>query len=783
MRIFYRFFIVLFLFTTGAHAQGFTKLQDKFGTPSTQPLQVKTPTSPAAPTPATASAQTGGAEVPDGMLMLNGVDVDIKDMIKLIANTTGRNFIINDKVRGKITIISEKPMTPEMAYQAFLSALEVNGFTVVETPAGLLNIVPQKDSIQKPTDLYKEDSPITDKYITRIIQLSNISANDLSNVIKPLVSKNGNMFAYPTTNSIVITDAGSNIDHILKLVRELDQEGPQEVLEIIPIVNADAKDIATKITTIFEDEKDAGASSGRTRQVFKRGSGTAGQEADDVQAISKVIADDRTNSIIIMGTKRSIVKVKALIERLDRTIEGIEGTIHVYYLKHANAKEMAEVLNNLVQASSQKATSKGSAGNSTSANKSDAATSVELEGGAKITADEGTNSLIITASPKDFTTLVDKVIMKLDIVRPQVYLEAVVMALDVNKSMSVGLSGNGALSNVLSGGSQMNFLGGLLPLTSGTLSSIATGSAGAGTGILGAVSSTTIDVPLGDGTTASIPAVGAILQALQTDSDANVLSTPSIMTLDNEEAEINVGQNVPVLSGTTVATGGASTTSNVTREDVGIKLKITPQISESDTVRLNLEQEISSVVSVDPTFGPTLDSKTVKTVVVANNKQTIVIGGLIDDQATVSTQKVPFLGDIPVVGNLFRSRQSLKKKTNLLVFITPYIIKERADFLAILKKKIEERNAFVDMNYGTGQRKQIRQAIKNHAQDLLEFKCVPSDLGSPCASVAAVEEGTTDSDGASSVTLPPATTVTAPEPATTNDDELDPRKRLKSKKK
>jgi general secretion pathway protein D len=246
------------------------------------------------------------------------------------------------------------------------------------------------------------------------------------------------------------------------------------------------------------------------------------------------------------------------------------------------------------------------------------------------------------------------------------------------------------------------------------------------------VSTQTSDFTLSDGSTVTIPSVSGIIQALASDTDANVLSTPSILTLDNEKATIQVGQEVPVPSGTTVSSG--VTTFNVTREDVGIILEITPQISENDSVRLQLKQEITGVFTSDPNLGPTLDKKEVETVVLAKNKQTIVIGGLIDDTATVSTQKIPFLGDVPILGTLFRTRTVEKSKTNLIVFITPYIVRERKDFLAILKKKIEERNNYIDMNYGKSQQKFIRKSIENHASDLLEFKCNANPDADPCVS-------------------------------------------------
>ncbi len=693
-------------------AQGFKKLDvsDKYGTEGSTPIKTDT----------TEGSSILSQEEDPNSVYFNGTDVEIKDMIRQISALSGKNFIINDKVRGKITIVSDKKMTKEEAYQAFLSALEINGFTTVMTPSGLISIVPQKESWSKPIDVYKKENPTTDKYITRIIQLQNISANEVSSLIKGMVSKSGNMFAYPTTNSIIITDTGSNINHLLQLINELDKEGPQETMEMIPIIHADAKDIADKITQIF----DKSASKSKT-SVRSRRSRSKTTQLEDVQSISKVLADERTNSVLIMGTKRAIIKVRAFIAKLDRPLAGAEGKIHVYYLKYAKSEDVATVLSNLVSSSK----SKSSKTSKKSTSKKSTAGAVTLQGGVQVTADADTNSLIVVASAKDYQILVDQVIKKLDILRPQVYLESVIMSLDVQKSSTVGLSGLGGLLSSIAG-SQINFFGSIMPSTPNAITTLAGASGGFGGG---AFSTDTIDFTLSDGSTASVPSVSGIIMALASDTDANVLSTPSILTLDNEEAKIQVGKEVPVPSGTTVSSG--VTTFDVTREDTGIILTITPQISENDTVRLQISQEISSVFTSDANLGPTLDKKSVETVVVAKNRQTIVIGGLIDDKQTVTTHKVPLLGDIPVLGGLFRTRINSKEKTNLLVFITPYIIRERRDYLAILKKKIEERNKFIDTNYGKSQRKHIRKAIVDHAEELLEFKCQDYTDTDPCYSV------------------------------------------------
>lgn len=641
------------------------------------------------------------------LVYLNATDVEIQDMIKQISKSTGLNFILDSKVRGKVTIISEKPMTKDMAYQAFLSALNVMGYTTVNTPGGLLKIVPTKGAVQEPIDLYKDQLPYTDRFITRIIQVQNISANDLASVVKSLVSKEGNLFAYPQTNSLILTDSGTNIDRILRIVKELDQEGPQEVIEIININYADASDITEKVLQLYESELAKGAGKGAARS--RRGS----PELEEGPSISKIISDERTNSVIVLGSKRAIGHLRGLIARLDTPKEGVEGSIHVYYLKHASAKEIADTLSSLVSGAVKKADKEGK-GKDKAEEKAGAIT---LEGGVKVTADEGTNSLVITAAPKDFELLIQQVVNKLDIPRRQVYLEAVVMELQVRNSQSLGFSGNfGNIFNLA--GSEVTGFGAVLPIATNAFQSIATAAGGfAG----GGFSNRTIDITLQDGSIFSIPAVSAILQALQTDASVNVLSTPSILTLDNEEAQIQVGQEIGVPTGQ--STSAAGTTATFDRKDTGIILKVTPQISESETVRLTMSQEITNVVPQENApFGPTFTKRAINTVVVAKDKQTIVIGGLLEDNTNVSTTKVPLLGDVPVLGTFFRNRSANKVKTNILVFLTPFIIRDREDYLGILQKKIEERNLFVDLNFGYTERKKIRRAIKNHTQELLQYK-------------------------------------------------------------
>ncbi len=767
------FVAMSFIMSPQAEAQGLKKLQvtndSKYGSaiPPTNAQGAEIPQSGGISTSSSQVASQTGAtlnangmgsagSLSGGQVFLNGADLDLKEMVQMMSTLTGREFIFDEKkITGKITIISDKAMSPDEAYQAFLSALEINGYTTVKTPTGLINIVQSKDTAGKPLDLYKDNSPREDRMITRIVQLNNISANEIAAILKSMGAKT-TIVPYPTTNSLILTDTGANIDYLLSLVRELDKEGPQEVLDMVAVTYADAKDIADKISQIFES-KDSSSSSSSVVRKRSSGKSGGGGEMEDVQNISKIIADERSNSLLIMGTKRAIVKVRALVARLDRPLEGSDGRIHVYQLRFAKSKEMADVLSKLVQ-DSQKDGKKAGAKNA-----KEGASSVDLEGGVQVTADEATNALIVVASPKDYNNLVSNVIEKLDRIRPQVYLEAIIMSLDVRKSSDLSASGLAGFINTLPGGDSLTAFGAILPSTPTAISTIAGASGGLGAGI---ISDRTVTFNTAEGASIEIPAVSAIISALATASDANVLSTPSILTLDNEDAKIQVGQDVPIPTASTLAGTGLSSTS-VERKDIGIILEITPQISEFENVRLKIKQEITNLVAVDPQLGPTFDKKFVVTAVLARTRQTIVIGGLIDDKATVSTSKVPLLGDIPLIGMAFRSKSTIKTKTNLIVFITPYIVRNADDYREILEKKIQERNHFIDLNYGTGQRKFIRRAISDHAKDLLEFKCQPGDNFGACkgasqaSSVEATQVPQTQS-ASSSASMPASVANTAP---------------------
>ena len=687
--------------------------------PVGQPLTgVPTVSQPLGPAPATETEKL----VEEQGMYFNVADEDIREVVKQISRALGKNFILDDKsCKGKITIISERKMTEEEVWETFLSALDANGCTIRPGPAGLIRLIPTREAISNPIEIFTDESPYSDRFITRLITLKNISATDMANVIKALVSKEGNLFAYPVTNTLIVTDTGTNIDRLMKLIKELDREGPQEILEIIAIVFADAKDIAAKITQIFEEE----AKEAAPARPVRRGAATPQGEGEEIPRIRKVIPDERTNSIIILASKRAIQDVRDLIKKLDTPLSADAGEIHVHYLKHAAAKDLAQVLSSLSGAVAQAKGKEKEAGKSVAAQQATSLLSgIEALGKWSVTADESTNALVITASTKDFQTLYDRVISKLDIPRRQVYVEAVIIELSVAQDQQFGLGVIGGKQlNV--GGSQISLFGSNLPAAFLNPANLLSGTAG------GVSNNTvTINTPGSTGgtqtTQLAVPAFFGALQLAQGNTDVNILSTPNILTLDNQEAEIKVGQKVPfpVAAATTI---GGSLQTTFTREDVALTLKIKPQISESDTIRLEVTQEDREVLpqqeqpSIAAQAGPSTTERSIKTAIVANNAQTIVLGGLIKDKYVQVVNKIPILGDIPVLGWLFKNRKRSKQKVNMVVFLTPHIIRTPRDFLAILEKKISEKNAFVEENFSRSQRKQIRQSLAIHASHLLEY--------------------------------------------------------------
>ncbi len=661
---------------------------------------------------------------------------DIREIIKQISRVTNKNFIIDDKIRGEVTIISEKKMTKEEVYEAFLSALDVAGYTTVPGPAGLIKIVKKRDALTKPIPIYTDKTPYTDKFITRLLTLKNISAIDMANAIKGLVSKEGNLFAYPSTNTLIITDSGTNIDRIIRMVQELDTEGPQEVLEIIPVEYADVNDMADKITKLFGGEQSSSSRPTR-RATTRRGVRNTPAATDALPTLSKVISDERTNSLIILASKITIAKVRDVIRRLDKPLVGPdEGDIHILYLKNAKASEIAEVLTGITQAAQQNTNQPGNqqrrgatAARTTRTARQPAAPNEAFEalfGSIKsIRADDNTNALIIQANAKDFRLLVDRIIAKLDIPRRQVYIEATIMELNISKGRELGTGALGGL-NINLGGNDFALFGNTFPFIPSITSNSGVGGSTTDNPI--AITPPFSDNPI------NFPKFFAAFIAQSDETELNVLSTPNILTLDNTEARIKVGDTVPFLTGSALTTGGVQT-SNIQREDIALELVVNPQITEGNNVRLKIKQTIEDFSQannpLEATAGPATSIREIDSEVVVPDQQTVVIGGLMQDRDSSRKTKIPLLGDIPILGYLFKATSHAKRKVNLLIFLTPNIIREPQDFLLVLKKKLDQRNRFIDDHFGERNRKRIRETISRHNDTILEFESATSSINEP----------------------------------------------------
>ncbi len=667
---------------------------------------------------------------PGARITFNLQDADLPDLVRAIGNITGRRFIIPGKVRSiKTTIYSPTKITPGEAYQAFLSVLQVNGMTVI--PAGrYLKIEETAGAATQVLPTYSAgsgDSPTDDRFITRIVRLRNMSADDASNLLGHFKSRDGDITPYATTNTLIISDTGANIRRMLQILGEVDVAAVGEQIWVEPIHYALASELQGRINEIL---------GGGQAQAARPAGGSS-----DLR-LTRILADDRSNSLVIVATQRMYLRVLELIRRLDVSIEG-EGQVRVFRLQHADAEEMATTLNNITGGGR-------AAGGQGSSNRGQNAV---FEGQVRITADKPTNGLVITSSPRDYLA-VRRVIDELDRSRRQVFIEAVIVELQVNRTSRMGLNFHGALP--INDGTDGVGLGGFFPLTSIALNdpNILSGLA---LGVRGAAVAGSQNLLPGIGV--SIPEFGVTLNALATTGDANVLATPNVIATDNVAADINVGQNVPLqtnvgaglsgLGGQAGALGALGALGSfgggfaAPRQDVGTKIHLTPHVNDSGEVRLEIEEEISEVGASTGQLGAvTINRRTAKTTTVVRDQNTVVIGGLIRNTETNSEERVPILGDIPILGALFRRTTTSVQRSNLLLFLTPYVIRDQSDLRRIFERKMRERQEFVDryfvfsennyeppMDYTrtNGLVEEIRQSIRElRARAELEAQSTPS---------------------------------------------------------
>ncbi len=647
---------------------------------------------------------------------LDYVNAEIGEIAKSIAELTGKNFIIDDKVRGKITIISPNPVSVHEAYQAFVSALEVKNYTVVQA-GKMLKIIPLREMKKSPvpTDV-RWAAGGDDAFVTRLIQMKFISASEIMKSLKNLISKNGDMISYEPTNTLIITESVGNIRRIMKIVNRLDQEGFQSNLEVIRLKYAPASDTAEKLKRIF-DLKDSGISTpaGRktSKTVRKATAPTSVESGGDSQFISKIMPDERTNSIIVLANQEGLKRIQEVIEKIDSSIEDAanQGRIHVHYLQYADAVELAGTLTGIASQVGSRSSSSSSrrgtdmfprAGSSNASRNrpapptnSQGTTSGSLLGGEiNITADAPTNSLVITASSSDYKSLLP-VINRLDVRRSQAFIEAMIVEVDIDKAFDVGVANH---AGAQFGSNDNTTLFGATGFGSDSSLFLPTDVSALG-GFTFGLQGRTVDIPVAGGETLTIPLYGSLFRALQTNGTINLLSTPNILTADNTEAEIIVGNVVPFVT----ASGrdiNNQPINQIQRENVAITLRVTPKINDSNDISMDIFQEIQDIVpgANIETYGPTTSTRSAKTSVIVRDGQTITLGGLISDRETDSVSKVPILGDIPILGWLFKSKNKTRGKTSLVIFMTPTIIREPEDLEAITIRKNEERKAFLEQN-------------------------------------------------------------------------------------
>ncbi len=640
-------------------------------------------------------------------LSLDFTDVDLPVLIKFMSEQTRKNFIFDERVQGKVTIVSPRKMTEEEAYNVFLSVLQAKGFATVMV-GNSIRIVPAREVRQEPIPMSGrgKGAAHAGEFVTRLVPLQHAESQEIVQLLTPLLSKDGMISAFQSSNTILLIDSRSNIDRLLGILRSIDVESPGD-LKIFRLTYAAAPDLAKTLEQLFQTgAAAAGAPAARAgARKFAAGRGT----------VVKFIPEPRTNSLIVIAPPETLQEVAELVAKLDVGIPSGGGKINVYYLENADAEETAKVLSALsaTGAPGQAAASQPRApGQAASSQTLRSIISADLEGGVKVTADKATNSLVVVASPNDYETLL-AVIRKLDIRRRQVFVEAAILEIDLDKSRQLGVEWRaaGEVSNgsgAIIGGTNFGFPGGINEL----LTNIAAGGSPmlfSGTGLLAGGIGGSVKLP--DGT--EVPAIAAILRAAKSRNDLKILSSPHLLTQNNKEAEIIVGENVPFITSTSRdSTNLANVINTVERKDVGITLKITPQIHESEFLSLDIYQESSAIkdTTESTTVGPTTTKRSARTTVLVKSGDTVMIGGITQETELVAESKVPLLGDIPLLGWLFKYNSKQKKRTNLVILLTPHIVQEPGTY----SKKLGERQRTLMAPFD-----QDQEAIKRATEPLI----------------------------------------------------------------
>jgi general secretion pathway protein D len=590
------------------------------------------------------------AEPKKNLIAVNLQDVELANVVKFISDATGKNFIFDETLKGRITIIAPSKISADEAFSLFTSVLNLKGYTLVPAPGNLLKIVPSGQAKSLSPEFGEEKA--TDAYITKLIPLSYISAENALKFFQPLVSKEGHISVFGTGNYLLLVENALNIQRIEHILSFVDQPLVKDDPEIYQIKYGVAEDMAKMINdSLLKRDKTAAA-------------------GDEI----RVMADPRLNALILIGSSYAKESIKKLIVLLDVPQIEQTGNIKVYFLEYADAGDLSKVLDSVIKGIEEKTK-----------------LPQETKGKVTITPDKATNSLIINAPAGLYQNLLG-IIKDLDRRRRQVYVEAMIVEASLDKLKELGSKWRIMAEH----NGEPIAIGGFGTMDSTSITEIINGLAGISVGGMGNF----IDIPItvgGETVNLTVPGFSALFSLNEFRDAVNVLSTPQILTSDNKEAEIMVGENVPFISKreTETTTAGSATGSLfnvIERQDVGIMLKLTPQITEGEYVKLDIYQEISSVkqessIAILTQVGPTTTKRSTKTSVVVKDKQTVIISGLMQEKSEEQINKVPVLGDIPYLGYLFKSKSYSKTKTNLVVFLTPHVIRDSADLAALSARK------------------------------------------------------------------------------------------------
>jgi general secretion pathway protein D len=617
-----------------------------------------------------------GTQPPDDdqkktLITMDFYDVDITTFIKFISELTGKKFVVDRNVKGTVNVISPSPLSKEDAYKVFESVLEVHGYTTI--PAGdIIKVVPLNQAKDKGLETRVAKTRVpgegTDKMVTRLIPLRFAEPLELQTLLTPLISKSGMLAAHQPTNTLIVTDVDSNIIRLLQIIREIDVPDFSMKISVIPLKYASAEELAKKLVELLEESTKGERSTAQARPL--------GQVS---ARRTKIIPFERTNTLILLATLDDTQKIKMIVGHLDQPTPTGRDLIHVYYLKNAVAENVCTVLGGLKKESE----------------KEEKGGKPVLSKDVSITPDKATNAVVMRATPEEYQTI-SQVIQKLDIPRAMVYVEGLIVEATTEKAMRLGVEWNvGKDFN----NEQSFWFGGANAGTSGALGNLVAGvqtkdvpltlPSGFALGVLGE------NIKFGEVT---FPTIAALINAVATDNDFNILSTPQILTTDNVEAEVKVAQNIPFLTRVDL---GTETTSRAIQsfeyKDVGVVLKVTPQINQDRYVRLTIEEEVKNVIQAQTQtstgellLAPTTNVRSAKTTVIIKDGETVVLGGLIQDLRKGNEVRTPCIGELPLIGALFKTTSDNKSKTNLLVFLSPHIVENTEEARQLYLKKNQE---------------------------------------------------------------------------------------------